>query len=96
MFTPAHLIVTATAAAAFTAAVSIPPSVEPSLLKRSQFTIQWTGLSKPCQESLATLVDSKSDISQCSRVGTLFNEAVSKSAVVSFRVALQAVQSCEV
>lgn len=52
-------------------------------MSKSSYAIQWTGLSKPCQGALASLVDSKSDISQCSRVGTLFNEVVSKSAVVS-------------
>lgn len=49
---------------------------------KSQFAVQWTGLSKACQGALAELVDNKSDISQCSRVGKLFNQVVSKSAVV--------------
>lgn len=52
-------------------------------MAKSEYAIQWTGLSKACQGALASLVDSKSDISQCSRVGKLFNEVVSKSAVVS-------------
>jgi hypothetical protein len=50
---------------------------------KSQFASEWTGLSKKCQKSLATIVDNKSELSKCSGLGELFENVVSSSAVVS-------------
>ena len=62
------------------AAGSAPGGIAP---EKSKYAIQWTQLSKPCQQALSTIVDSKSEISICSGAGKLFNDVVSNSAVVS-------------
>ncbi|KAK9893356.1 hypothetical protein P389DRAFT_213239 [Cystobasidium minutum MCA 4210] len=53
----------------------------PSKEAQKQYARQWQALSKKCQASLMTIVDSKSEISKCSSAGKLFNSVVSNSAV---------------
>lgn len=57
----------------------------PSPEAKKQYALQWQALSDECKSSLMTVVDSKSEISKCSFAGKLFNDVVSKSAVVSVR-----------
>lgn len=74
--TIALLALSALAGRAFGGAASGDPS-------NSKYASQWSGLSKRCQGSLATIVDNKSEISKCTYGGKLFNDVVSNTAVVS-------------